>query len=122
MLTPERIMRVTIELIFILLGLLIIWLGVRGPIHGRTVDRHSLTWLVLSVGIILWGLRALPRKGQWWARWENWTRALSLVLLGCVMLAIKWVPFSWISPMLAAGGMILAIRGTFGCALMLRPR
>ena len=110
MLTPERLLRFTIELIFILLGALLVWLGVRGPIYGRTVDRHSLAWLILSIAIILWGLRALPRKSQWWARWQNWTRGLSLALLGSLMLAIKWVPFDWVSPMLAAGGIILALR------------
>jgi hypothetical protein len=122
MLTPERLLRFMIEFVFVLLGVLLVWLGVRGPIHGRTVDRHSTAWLILSVAIILWGLRALPRKNQWWARWQNWTRSLSLVLLGSLMLAIKWVPFAWVGPMLAAGGMILAIRGVVSSALIFRPR
>ena len=104
MLTPERLLRFTVELIFVLLGVLLVWLGVRGPIYGRTVDRHSIAWAILSVAVILWGLRALPRRGQWWARWENWIRGLSLVLLGTLMLTIKWVPFLWVGPMLAGGG------------------
>jgi len=122
MLTPERLLRFTIELVFVLLGVLLIWLGVRGPIYGRTVDRHSAAWLILSVAMILWGLRALPRRSQWWARWQNWTRGLSLIFLGLLMLAIKWVPFAWVSPMLAAGGMILVIRGIVSSALIFRPQ
>jgi hypothetical protein len=122
MLTPERLLRFVIELIFVLLGGLLIWLGLRGPVYGRTVDRHSMAWLILSVAIILWGLRALPRRDQRWARWQNWTRSLSLVLLGVLMLVITRVPFSWVSPMLAAAGVLLALRGIIGSALILRPR
>lgn len=122
MLTPERLLRFTVELIFVLLGVLLVWLGVRGPIYGRTVDRHSLAWVILSVAVILWGLRALPRRGQWWARWENWIRGLSLVLLGTLMLTIKWVPFLWVGPMLAGGGGILILRGIIDCVFILRPR
>jgi hypothetical protein len=122
MLTPERLLRFIIELIFILLGVLLIWLGLRGPIYGRTVDRHSVAWVVLSVALILWGLRALPKRSQWGARWQNWTRGLSLALLGGLMLTIKWVPILWVGPMLAAGGAILVLRGIVGSALIFRPR
>jgi len=122
MLTPERLLRLIIEFIFILLGGLLVWLGLAGPIYGRTVDRHSIPWMVLSVALMLWGLRALPRRGQWWARWESWTRGLSLMLLGALMLAISRVPFPWVGPMLAAGGVLLAARGVIGTIFILRPR
>ncbi|HET9994173.1 MAG TPA: hypothetical protein VFQ18_02090 [Candidatus Acidoferrum sp.] len=122
MLTPERLLRLMIEFIFVLLGGLVIWLGLRGPVYGRTVDRHSSAWLILSVALILWGLRALYKPGQWWLRWENWTRGLSLALLGALMLAIIWAPFPWVGPMLAAGGAILVLRGIVGSVLIFRPR
>ena len=122
MLTPERLLGVTIEAIFVMLGGLLIWLGLRGPLSGRIVDRHSVSWLILAVALILWGLRALYKPGQWWRRWENWTRGLSLVLLGILMLAISRVPFSWVEPMLMAAGVVLMIRGIVASALILRPR
>ena len=85
--------------------------------------KFSLTaWLILSVALVLWGLRALYKPGQWWARWENWTRGLSLVLLGVLMLVISRVPFTWVGPMLAALGVVLALRGIVGSALVFRPR
>ena len=34
--------------------------------------------------------------------WENWTRGLSLALLGVLMLVTSRVPFAWVGPMLAA--------------------
>ncbi len=48
MLTPERLLRFMIELIFVLLGALLVWLGLAGPLYGRTVDRHSRGWLILK--------------------------------------------------------------------------
>ena len=119
MLTPERLQRLMIELIFILLGVLVIWLGLSRRVY---VDRYSVTWMILSVALILWGLRALYKPGQWWLRWENWTRGLSLALLGALMLAISRVPFSWVGPMLAAGGAVLALRGLIGSVLIFQRR
>jgi hypothetical protein len=119
MLPPERLLRFTIELIFILLGILVIWLGLARRIY---VDRHSTPWLILSVALILWGLRALYKPGQWWLRWQNWTRGLSLSLLGVLMLVISRVPFVWVGPMLAAGGGLLVLRGMIGAFLIFRPR
>jgi hypothetical protein len=119
MLTPERLLRFTIELIFLLLGVLVAWLALARRIF---VDRHSKAWLILSVALILWGLRALYKPGQWWARWENWTRGLSLLILGLLMLAVTRAPFAWVEPMIAAGGAVLAARGIISSALFFRPR
>jgi hypothetical protein len=119
MLTPERLLRLMIELIFVMLGALVAWMAV---VQRIAVDRHSVSWLILSVALILWGLRALHRPGQWWLRWENWTRGLSLALLGILMLVISRVPFLWVAPMLAAAGGLLVLRGIIGSALVLRTR
>src|SRR2546425_12527804 len=119
MFTPERLLRFTIELILLLLGVLVAWRALARRIF---VDRHSKAWLILSVARILGALRALYKPGQWWARWENWTRGLSLVLLGVLMLVISRVPFAWVGPMLAALGVVLALRGISGSALVFRPR
>ena len=122
MLTPERLLRFMIELIFILLGALLMWLGLAGPVYGRTVDRHSSGWLILSVVLILWGLRGLYKPGQWWLRWQNWTRGLSLALLGVLMLVITRVPFPRVGPMLAACGGLLILRGAIASFLVFRLR
>ncbi len=53
MFTPERLLRLVIEIIFVLLGLLVVWLGLTGHIF---FDRHKLPWLILSVALILWGV------------------------------------------------------------------
>jgi hypothetical protein len=122
MLSPEKLLRLMIEFIFVMLGALFAWFGLAGPAHGRTVDRHSVAWLILSVALLLWGLRALYKPGQRWTRWQNWTRGLSLALLGLVMLAITRVPFLWVGPLLAAGGAVLVLRGIIEAILIFRAR
>jgi hypothetical protein len=119
MLTPQTALRLMIEIIFVLLGGLVVWLALTGRI---LVERNRPSWFILSVALMLWGLRALYGAKQWWARWEHWTRGLSLILLGVVMLVISRVPFVWIGPLLAAAGVVLALRGIIGTALVLRPR
>ena len=118
-LTPDKSLRLSIEVIFILLGGLVIWLGLTGHIF---FDRHRIGWLLLSVALIVWGARALYQPGKFWSRWENTTRGLSLLLLGAVMVAISRVPFAWVGPLLAAGGVLLLLRGLAGSVLVFRPK
>ena len=117
MLTPQRLLRAIIEVLFVLLGGLVIWLGLSNQIF---FDRRRPSWLILSVAIIVWGLRALSRPGQG-SSVERWTRGLSLVLLGAVMLTMSRVPFEWIGPLVAAGGLILGTRGLVSLVLLFRP-
>jgi hypothetical protein len=119
MLTPERLLRLTIEIIFVLLGLLVAWLGVSGHIF---FDRHKISWLILSVALMLWGIRGIYKPGGNALRAEEYVRAISLTLLGVVLLAIARVPFIWVGRLLACAGAILATRGLFGTILLLRPR
>ena len=119
MLTPQRVLRLAIEVIFLLLGVLVIWLALTGRV---LVERQKASWMILSGALIAWGLRALYGRNKWWARWENWTRGLSLILLGVVMLAISRVPFLWVGPLLATAGVVMSLRGIIGAALVFRPR
>jgi hypothetical protein len=119
MLTPQRLLRLIIEVIFLLLGFLVVWLALTGRI---LVERQKPSWLILGVALILWGLRALYGPNKWWARWENWMRGLSLALLGVVMIAISRAPFLWVGPLLITAGVLMGLRGIIGAALVFRPR
>jgi len=129
-LTPDKSLRLSIEIIFVLLGGLIIWLGLTGHIF---FDRRRPSWLLLSIALFLWGARALYQpsgrvrtyepyveKDTVWSRAENYSRGLSLLLLGIVMLAISRVPFIWVGRLLAAGGALLLLRGLAGSVLVFR--
>jgi hypothetical protein len=117
MLTPQQMLRITIEILFVLLGGLVVWLGQSGHI---LFDRRKPGWLLLGIAVMLWGFRALYKPVQWWSRTEQWTRGLSLALLGLVMLAIARVPFQWVGRLLAFAGLLLIVRGVMGSALIFR--
>ena len=119
MLSPARLTQLLTEFVFLLLGALVMWLAANGRIY---FDRHAVSWLVVSVALIAWGLLALAKPGQFWAKWQKWNRGGSLVLLGAVMLAISRVPFDWVSKLLAAAGVIQLLRGVLGSFLILRQR
>jgi hypothetical protein len=116
-LTPDKTLRLSIEFIFVLLGALVIWLGATQHIF---FDRRRISWLLLSIALILWGARALYRPGKYWSRTENLTRGLSLLLLGAVMLAISRVVFAWVGPLLSVAGLLLLLRGLAGSVLVFR--
>jgi hypothetical protein len=119
MFTPQRLLRITIEIIFVLLGGLVLWLGLSGYI---LFDRRKPGWLLLSAAILLWGLRGLYKPVQGLSRREHWTRGVTLTLLGTVMLAMSRVPFLWVGRLLAAAGVLLTLRGLIGAALILNER
>ncbi|HWY09631.1 MAG TPA: hypothetical protein VNY24_22410 [Candidatus Acidoferrales bacterium] len=119
MLSPARLTQLLTEFVFLLLGVLVMWLAVSGRIY---FDRHGVGWLVLSAALIAWGFLALVKPGQFWAKWQKWNRGGSLVLLGLVMLSISRVPFDWVVKLLAVAGLILVVRGILGSLLILRQR
>jgi hypothetical protein len=117
MLSPARLTQLTVEMIFVLLGVLVVWLG----LHGRVYfDPRSASWLAVSIGVVAWGLLAVARPGPSPARWQKWNRGGSLMLLGLLMLSIGRVPFVWVGKFLAIGGLVLLIRGLLGSLLILK--
>src|SRR6202011_3335657 len=119
MLTPERLLRLVIEIIFVLLGLLVVWLGLTGHIF---FDRHKMPWLLLSVALILWGIRGIYRKpGSKPPPPEDYTRAVSLTVLGIVLLAISRAPFAWVGHLRACAGVHRAARGIARTVLLSGP-
>ena len=120
MLTPQRLLRIIIEVIFIFLGALAIWL----ELNARQIvfQTNGPGWPILSVALILWGARALYKPGQWWSCWEHWTRGVSLVLLGIIMLVMLRAPFHWVGRLIGIAGAILILRGLIGSVFILRER
>jgi len=116
MIPTDRLLRVIVELLFVFLGALVVWLGLTKHIF---FDRSSLGWMAVSVILVLWGGRGLFRPAKFLSRTENWTRSLSLVFLGLVMLAIARVPTAWVAPLLAVVGVLLAARGLVGASLVI---
>ncbi len=118
-LSPARLTQMMVEFVFVLLGLMVVWLGASGRIY---FDRRGVAWLVLGVAMVVWGLMAFAKQGQWWAKWQKSVRGGSLVLLGIVMLVMTRVPFLWVPRLLIVAGVILLLRGLLSAVLILRQR
>ncbi|HZV59207.1 MAG TPA: hypothetical protein VFF42_02640 [Candidatus Eremiobacteraceae bacterium] len=119
MLTPNQVLRLFVEFIFVLLGAMLLWLDVSGKLF---VDRYSWSWLALSAAMLFWGARALVKPGKNWAPGERWIRGASLLLLGVVMLVTSRVPFVYVRAAMATVAVILILRGLAGAGLALRAR
>ncbi len=118
-LSPARLTQMMVEFVFVLLGLLVVWLGLSGRIY---FDRRGVGWLVVSVALVVWGMMAFAKQGQWWAKQQKFVRGGSLVLLGLAMLAMSRIPFLWVPRLLMAAGVILILRGLLSSVLILRQR
>ncbi len=117
MLSPARLTQLLMEVVFILLGALVVWLGASGHIY---FDRRGVAFLVVSLALIAWGLMAFARPAQRWNLWEKWNRGISLVLLGLIMLAMTRVPFLWVPKLLIVVGVVLVLRGIFAAFMIFK--
>ena len=117
MLSPARLTQLTMEVVFVLLGALVVWLGVNGRIY---FDRRGVAMLVLSIALVAWGLLAFARPVSRWANWEKWNRGISLVLLRIMLFAMTRVSFPWVPRLLIVAGFILVTRGLFAALMIFR--
>ena len=117
MLSPTTLIRLGQELVFVLLGLLLIRVAAMGRFFW---DRKSELWVALGTLLFVLGVRAWIRAGRYATRWEHRARGASLTLLGVCMLAITLAPFGWIATLLGTAGGVLALRGVVMSVLVLR--
>lgn len=120
MLSLANVFRVLIELVFVLLGMLLVWMTVTGR---YSFNRRAPAWIALGAFLVYWGLRAWWRRGRRAQRGEAAAAAVrgaSLALVGAMMLGIACVPLRWTAPLLGAAGVILMVRGLLSTVLFAR--
>ena len=117
MLSPAKLFRLMTEFVFVLLGVLLVWVATTGRYF---FDRHAPAWIGLGAILIYWGLRAGWRTRQAGARGDSLVRGASLALVGAIMLGMAWLPFSWVAPLLGVAGGILVLRGLVSALLVVR--
>jgi hypothetical protein len=120
MLKPANLFRMMTEMIFVLLGCVLVMIGVS---NRFMFNPRSPAWLGLGVVLIYWGARAwmkTTRAAQTAERTVARVGGGSLMLVGCVMLGLVFVDFRLVGIVLAIAGAILALRGLAGAVLSLR--
>jgi hypothetical protein len=115
--SPATLIRLGQELVFVLLGLLLILVAALGRFAW---DRKSEIWIALGALLFVLGVRAWIRAGRYVTRWEHRVRGASLALLGVCMLAMTLAPFGWVAALLGTAGGVLVLRGMVTSALILR--
>lgn len=120
MLNPANLFRMLTEMIFVLLGCFLIFLGLT---NRFMFDPKSYTWLGLGAVLIYWGIRAwikTTRAAQTAERTAARVGGASLLLVGFIMLGLVVVELRWVGSLLAIAGGILVLRGLIGAGLSLK--
>ena len=110
-------LRFFIEVILATLGGFILWLAL---VTHKFPDRHSPSWLILGVALVLWGAITFFRARGLRTYWVDRVGGITLLIVGALMLAIIRAPFSYVLPLFAATGGVLVLRGLVGCVLVSR--
>lgn len=109
--------RLLSEFIVLLLGGLLILIALTRTV-GLPAYPDAL--LILGVALIYWGVRAWMRPEPPPERWPTRIRAGSLVLVGLLVLGIRFLPLRNAALLLTLAGAVLAVRGIAGAALLAR--
>ena len=118
--TPAALLRTTNELIFVLLGGLLIWVGLS---NRFMFDPRKPAWLGLGVVLVYWGARAwikARKAARTPDRMAVRIGGASLAIVGLMMLSLVLVELRWAGTMLALTGGVLVLRGLFIVGLSLR--
>ena len=123
--TPRfvKIQRAFGEIVLVLLGGLLVFLGARGMF---SVERRSVAWIGVGMIVVYWGMRSVAGArtgaGRTVTRWEEYVCGGSLLVVGAIMLGTAGLPAAYLGPLLGTAGAILVLRGLANAALALRPR
>src|ERR1700704_2938599 len=118
--TPARLLRMPNEIIFVLLGGLLVWVGLSSRFM---FDPRKPAWLGLGAVLVYWGARAWMKTKQAARTSERTAVRLggaSLAIVGLMMLSLVFVEFRWVGMLLTMAGGILVLRGLLNAGLSLR--
>jgi len=120
MLSPANLFRMMTEMIFVLLGGFLVWVGLSSRFM---FDPRKPAWLGLGALLVYWGVRTWTKTKRAARTTERATARVggaSLALVGLIMLGLVFVEFRWVGTVLSMAGGILVLRGLIGAVLSLR--
>jgi hypothetical protein len=120
----NELFRLLNEVVFLLVGGLLMWVGLFGGPHLYFFNPRQPSWLILTAVLILWGLRTWRKAPRTAARGEWVAMRIgggSIALAGLILLLMAWAPFRLAGLLLAAAGGIFVLRGFVTAVIMARP-
>jgi hypothetical protein len=113
-----QLFRVVNEMVFMLVGALLLWLALTGRYF---FDPRQPSWLILAGVLVVWGVytwsqaRRVKASG---VRLAMKIGASSVVLVGLIMASLGWAPFAWAGVLLGAAGSVFVLRGLVAAAIL----
>jgi hypothetical protein len=114
---PQNIFRVFNEMVFILLGGMLVWIASTGHYF---FNPRSMRWYLLSGLAILFGLMSLITRSDEPTRSAAYVRGGSLILVGLVMFSMGWASYRQVVWLLMFAGIVLVLRGVVGSVMTLK--
>jgi hypothetical protein len=114
---PATLFRLLSEFIVLLLGALLVLLALTRSI---SLPGQPVVLVILGVVLIYWGIRAVMRPGLEGERLQTRIRAGSLVLVGLLVLGMRFVSVRQAALLLGIAGAVLVVRGLAGGVLSAR--
>jgi hypothetical protein len=116
----NQLFRLLNEMVFMLVGALLLWVG----LFGRYLfNARGVGWLVVTAAVIFWGLRTWFQASGVRGRGERAATRIaggSLAIVGILLLSLGWAPFRLAGLLLAAAGGIFVLRGLITAVIMAR--
>lgn len=112
---PMQLFALVNEFVVLLLGALMILLAVSGRF---AMPKGAVAWTAVGVFLMYWGVRAWTTHSAGSRSWQTNLRGGSLVLVGALMLLMRWFPIQYAALLLGCAGGLLILRGLLGAALL----
>jgi len=116
-----KLLRVFNEMIFVVIGALLLWVALAGR---YLFDPRQPSWLILAAVLIVWGIytwirarRVTPPRTRLAMRIGGG----SVTLVGSIMAALAWAPFTVAGLLLGAAGAVFVLRGLVSAAILAWP-
>ena len=121
MLHPLQLFRIMNEMLFVVVGVLLLWVALAGRYF---FDPRTPSWLILAVVLFAWGIFAWVRSRKVPATRSRLAMRIgggSVVLVGVLMASLAWAPFAWGGMLLGAAGTVFVLRGLVTAAILAMP-
>jgi hypothetical protein len=121
MLDLLRLFRVVNEMIFVVIGALLLWVAFAGRF---LFDPPQPSWLILAGVVIVWGIytwRRARRIAPPRTRLAMKIGGGSVALVGLIMASLAWAPLAWAAALLGTAGGIFVVRGLVTAVILALP-
>jgi hypothetical protein len=120
MLQPLQLFRIMNEMLFVVVGALLLWVALAGRYF---FDPRTPSWLILAAVLIVWGVFTWLKARKVASSRSRLAMRIgggSVMLVGLIMVSLAWAPFALGTLLLAVAGAVFVLRGLASAAILAR--